>query len=164
MLRKKLLVGFLAMMLFVTAGVAYAGWYFRDPIVNIAGTTVTIDIGKNLSTGGAAQQPDRVLVVVPKEVDARVVDSQGARVKIAHRGKVKEDAERIPFTVIVVSPKTVEGQRYQVDVIVSNGSQTWEAKGRSGKPIRVKGWVPGTGDHHGDRDHGHGHGHGHDDD
>ncbi len=162
MLRKKLLVSFLAMMLFATAGVAYAGWYFRDPIVNIAGTTVTIDIGKNLPAGGTAQKADNVLVVVPKEVNAKVVDSQGARVKLVHRGKVKEDAKRIPFEVVVVTPKTIAGQRYQVDVIVSNGSQTWEAKGHSGKRIRVKGWVPGNDDHHGDDDHGHGHGHGND--
>ncbi len=157
MLRKKLLIGFLAMMLFMTAGVAYAGWYFRDPVVNIAGTTVNIDIGKNLPAGSAAHDSDKVLVVVPKKVDTKVVDSQGASVRIAHRGKVKEDAKRIPFEVVVVTPKTIAGQRYQVDVIISNGSQTWEAKGRSGKPIRLKGWVPGNDDHHGDDDHGHGH-------
>ena len=157
---KKVIIGLLVMLLVATAGVAYAAWYFRDPIIDIAGTTVTIDIGKNLpgdvSPDVVASKPDKVTVVVPKGVEANVIDPQGSKVEIKHQGKLKEDAERISFGVVVVAPKAPKGKHYDVAVVMSNGSQTWEARGKSGKPIKLKGWVPGghDGDGHHDGDDG----------
>jgi len=154
--KKKLAIGLLVVLLIATAGVAYAGWYFRDPIVNIAGTTVTIDIGKNLPENYTLDKPDRVVVVVPRGVEAEVVDPQGSKVWIRHQGRIKKDAKRIPFGVVVVTAKAPRGKHYAVSVVVSNGSQSWEAKGRSGKPIKIRGWVPGRADddyHGGHGDH-----------
>jgi hypothetical protein len=149
--KKRLAISLLVVLLIATAGVAYAGWYFRDPVVNIAGTTVTIDIGKNLPDNFALEKPDRVVVAVPRGVRAEVVDAQGSKVWIRHLGRIKKGAKRIPFGVVVMTPQAPRGKHYAVSVVVSNGSQTWEAKGRSGKPIKIKGWVPGPldGDYHG---------------
>jgi len=143
-MKKKFLfitVGLILMMV-STWAVAYAGFIWGDPVVSVAGTEVNIHIGLDLPEGATLDKPVKVGVAVPKDVEAHVVNPQGAKVKIVHAGYLKEGPQGIPFVVGVLAHKLPGEQTYPVQVRVDTGSQVFTGEGVAGQPIEVEAWLP----------------------
>lgn len=144
---RRTLLSFIIALLLMGVGTAYAGFAWMDPIFEVNGTTVMVDIGYDLPDGvdPAPLIPEtHVILYVPEGVDASLIDSQGARAEVQFvevRHHRDDDRDQIPLVAEVVAPNTSDGQRYHVRVTLRTDEGQWERRGRSDKPIRVKGWV-----------------------
>lgn len=142
MTRRTLFSLIIALML-VGVGTAYAGFAWMDPIFDVNGTTVMVDVGYHHRAGAdvaALIKGTHVTLYVPHGVDAKLVDNEGAKVKIRRVGTVDEGDRRIPIVVEVLAPDA-DGQRYPVHVTLVAGRHQWQRGGHSGEPISISGWV-----------------------
>ncbi|MCZ7567781.1 MAG: hypothetical protein M5U01_04175 [Ardenticatenaceae bacterium] len=140
--RRTFLSLIIALML-VGVGTAYAGFAWMDPIFEVNGTIVMVDVGYNLSNGmdlAPLIKGTRVTLSVPDGVKARLVDDQGAKVKIQRVGTIDESDKRIPITATVEAPDA-DGQQYPLHVTLFTQGHQWQRGGQSGGSINISGWL-----------------------
>lgn len=148
-MRKKwfLLLVILALSLSM-AGIAFAdegvfgdeGYNWEDPVFNIAGTRVDVLIASDVPEGETVSRPTRVFLLVPRNVEASVVDDGGLRVRLVPMGWYR--GGDVPVRALVFKPCTDQGSRYPVAVTVKAGEREFSTEGTSGRMIRVRAWVP----------------------
>ena len=142
-MKKKRLSQILVMMLLVpilclsTTGVALAGWNWScgDPVLEIAGHVVTVDV-KTIPEGVELNGSSvRVIVTVPAGVEAEVLyQDPGITTKIVRSRKLNGDADSIPVEVAVL----VHGKGFDVEVTVTvDGGEPQTVVGEAGKKVEI---------------------------
>ncbi len=116
------------------------GYNWEDPVFLVAGTRVDVSIASDVPDGETVSRPTRVFLFVPRNVEASVVDDGGLEVRLMRVGRYWGGP--VPLHVVVFKPRTDEGSRYPVSVVVQAGDREFPAQGVSGAPIHVWGWVP----------------------
>lgn len=118
------------------------GYNWEDPVFDVAGTQVNVWVGAEVPDGETVSRPTRVMMLVPRGVDAQVVDDYGLWVRLVRVGWLNVEDGRVPVQVYVFRPRTDQHSTYPVLVHVQAGDNFFTKEGRAGRMVRVNAWVP----------------------
>ena len=117
------------------------GYNWEDPTIVIGGSTVNVMVESWPPDGETVSRKTRVLVVVPRNVDARITDRCGMVVRLVKRGWY-DGAKKVEFQVHVFKPLTDQGSSYAVTSHVFTENKHFKRDGEAGTTIVVRAWVP----------------------
>jgi hypothetical protein len=140
---RKLVLSLILSVLMLGVSTTFAAWTWGDPIYNVGGQEVVVDVAYHVANGSdisalVANSP--VTLYVPSNVDASIVDPQGMDVHLVRTGTWDGQGD-IPITASVTTPGAFEGEGYLVRILMKVGHKRWQNTGDSGTPVSVDGSI-----------------------
>jgi len=115
-MKKFAILAIVVTVLFASSALVWGGYIFEDPIFAIGENQVNVLIGKDVPAGETVSQMTRVIMFVPRNVPARLIDPLGCQASLRRIG-AQYGPLRISLAA-VKAPKTDQGSTYTTQVTV----------------------------------------------
>ena len=116
------------------------GYNWEDPTFEVEGEIISVAVESWPPDGEEVPEATTVVLVVPRNVKAKILDTCGMIVRVVRMGWY-DGTGKMWFQVHTFKPLTDQGSTYKVRVHITTEQHRFKKTGWAGRPIVAKAWL-----------------------